>query len=113
EGKGKAGWGTQDEEQGENRNGSGRHGAMAMKFGREPIEDRVERDGNDDAPDDDRQKWSDQDQRPVAQKSKADYSNCQQQEVVIRCTELRRRMIVLHCWVLLNSRARTLSQCTR
>ena len=42
---------------------------MAMKFFREPIEDWVERYGNDDATDNDRQKRSDQDQRPVPQES--------------------------------------------
>src|SRR5262245_638010 len=69
---------------------------MAIKFCREPIKDWVERYSNDDAPDNDGQKWSDQDQRPVSQKSKADYSNYENHEFFIRCTEFERSIIVLH-----------------
>src|SRR5262249_48042452 len=71
---------------------------MAIKFSREPIEDWVERYRNDDAPDNDRQKWSDQDQRPVSQKSKAKYSNYQKHKFFVRCTELDRSIIVVHCF---------------
>src|SRR5262249_51916358 len=74
---------TQHYEKTDSSNGNRRRYAMAMQFMREPIEDRVERYGNDDAPNDDRQKRSDQEQRPVAQKSQADDSNGQQQELVV------------------------------
>jgi hypothetical protein len=81
---------------GENSNRNRRQCPMAIKFCREPIKDWVERYSNDDAPDNDRQKWSDQDQRPVSQKSKADYSNYENHEFFIRCTELERSIIVVH-----------------
>jgi hypothetical protein len=70
---------------------------MAIESGREPIKYWVERYGNDDAPDNDRQKWSDQDQRPISQKSKANYSNYENHEFFVRCTELWRLIIVVHC----------------
>ena len=38
-----------------------------------------------------------QDQRPVAQKSQPDYSNGQQQELVVCCTEPQRWIVVFHC----------------
>src|SRR5262249_19230747 len=79
---------TQHYKKGENSNCNSRQCPMAIKFSREPIEDWVERYRNDDAPDNDRQKWSDQDQRPVSQKSKAKYSNYQKHKFFIRCTEL-------------------------
>src|SRR6476619_758698 len=69
---------TQHYEKTDNSNCKRRRCAMAIEFIREPIEDRVERYRNDDAPHDDRQKRSDQDQRPVAQQSQADYSYRQQ-----------------------------------
>src|SRR5262249_20328844 len=74
---------TQHYKRGKNSNGNRRQRPMAIKFSREPIEDWVERYSNDDAPDNDRQKWSDQDQRPVPQKAEADYSNCQHHEFFV------------------------------
>src|SRR4051812_18279470 len=70
---------------------------MAIEFCREPIEDRVERHGNDDAPDNDRQKWSDQNKRPVSQQSEANDSNDEKHQLFIRCPELQRSFIVVHC----------------
>src|SRR5262245_27332357 len=88
---------TQHYKKTDNSDYNRRQYAMAIQFSRKPIEDRVERYRNDDAPNDDRQKWSDQDQRPVTEKPKADYSNGQQQEFVISCAELWKWIILFHC----------------
>jgi hypothetical protein len=61
---------------------------MVKKLSREPIEYRVERYSDDDAPKNNRQKWTDQDQRPVSEKSKADNSNYKNHEFFVRRTEL-------------------------
>src|SRR5260370_42265510 len=84
---------------------------MAIKFSLEPIEDWVERYGNDDAPDDDRQKRSDQDQRPVPQKSKADYSNCQSKSSSFDALSFEDRSASSIAGILFTPRLRTFSQC--
>jgi hypothetical protein len=70
---------------------------MAMEPGGQPIEDWIQRYRNNDAPDNDRQKWSDQDQRPVAQEPEADNSNCQDDERFIQRDGRQRAIIVFHC----------------
>jgi hypothetical protein len=74
-------------EKGEDSNYDRRQCAMTIKFCREPIEDWVERYSNDNAPDYDRQKRSDQDERPVPQKSKADHSDDENHEFFVQCTK--------------------------
>src|SRR5262245_42089674 len=70
---------------------------VAKNFCREPIEDRIERHSEDDAPGNDCQKRTDEDKRPVSKKSKADQSNCENDEFFVRCSELYWSIIVVHC----------------
>ena len=70
---------------------------MAIKFSREPIEYGVERYTDDDAPNNDRQKWLKQNQRPVSEKSKADYSNYKNHQFFVRRAKLLRSIILVHC----------------
>jgi hypothetical protein len=88
---------TEHHQKHEDSNGNRCQCAMAIEFRREPIEHRVERYGNDDAPDDDRQKRADQDKRPVSQKPEANDSNDEKHKLFIRCTGLQRSIIVIHC----------------
>ena len=89
---------AQYDKQAENSNCNGSQRAMPIKSGGEPIENRVQRYRNDDAPDNDGQKWPDEDEGPVSQEAKADNSNGQNQEFSIRCAECQRpSIIVIHC----------------
>src|SRR5262249_56940406 len=80
---------TQHDQQADNSNRNRRRCAMPVKPGGEPVEDRVEGNRNDDAPDNDRQKWPDQNQGPIAQESEANNSNCQDYERIVPRTKRR------------------------